>query len=322
MAVGGCRFLVITGGKRMQKQDKKKRRYVSKSKIEARTAYLCLIPAFIGLTFITYLPLLAVFILSFFNWKGLSAPVFIGFRNYVQLFTIDPYFKDSIRVTLYFSVITVIGGMIYSLVIAMLLNRKIPARGFFRVLFYLPYLLPAAAVYIGWSWLYETNFGLFNFILKSIGLKGIMFLSDSSFVVPSLALISIWLSGNLIVIFLAGLQNVPRIYHEAAQIDGANYWERFLNVTLPFMSPIIFYNLLMSLITNMQIVTPALALTSGGPGNSSMFMTYLMYTFAFRNNRIGYSCAISFVFFILIAIFTAILFASSKRWLFYMGGND
>lgn len=306
----------------MQKHDKNKRVYSSRLRKEERTAYLCLIPAFIGLTFITYIPLLAVFVLSFFNWKGLSAPVFNGIDNYVQLFTTDPYFVDSIKVTILFSFLAVIGGMVYSLVIAMLLNRKIPARGFFRVLFYLPYILPAAAVYIGWSWLYETNFGLFNFILKSIGLKGIMFLSDSSAVIPSLALITVWLSGNLIVIFLAGLQSVPRVYHEAAQIDGANSWQRFRNVTLPCMSPIIFYNLLMSLITNMQVVTPALSLTNGGPGNSSMFMTYLMYKLAFKDNRIGYSCAISFVFFILIGIFTIILFKTSKGWIFYEGDND
>lgn len=288
---------------------------------EQRTAYICLIPAFIGLVFITYVPLLAVFGLSFFKWKGLSAPIFTGFDNYVKLFTTDPYFTDSIKVTIYFSVLAVVGSMVYSLVLALLLNRKIPARGFFRVLFYLPYILPATAVYVGWSWLYETNFGLFNYILNLFGIEGVMFLSSSKAVVPSLALIAVWLSGNLIVIFLAGLQNVPRVYHEAAEIDGANGWQRFIHVTLPCMSPIIFYNLLMSLITNMQVVTPALALTSGGPGNSSMFMTYLMYRYAFKSNQIGYACAISFVFFILIAIFTVILFATSKTWIFSEGGD-
>ncbi len=288
---------------------------------EARTAYLCLIPAFLGLSFITYIPLVAVFALSFFSWKGLSAPVFNGVDNYIRLFTADPYFMDSIKVTVYFSVLAVVGSMIFSLSIAMLLNRRIPARGFFRVIFYLPYILPATAVYIGWSWLYETNFGLFNYILKSLNINNIQFLNDSSAVVPSLALIAVWLSGNLIVIFLAGLQNVPRVYHEAAEIDGANSWQRFCNVTLPCMSPIIFYNLLMSLITNMQVVTPALALTSGGPGNSSMFMTYLMYKYAFRSNQIGYACSISFVFFVIIAIFTVILFTTSKSWIFYEEGD-
>jgi len=288
---------------------------------EERIAYICLIPAFLGLTFLTYLPLLGVLIFSFTNWTGLGNPEFIGIRNYLTLFTTDPYIKDSIRVTIYFAVISVFGSMIYSLIIAMLLNRKVPARGFWRAVFYVPYVLPAAAVYVGWSWLYEANFGFFNYLLSKIGINKVLFIADSSYVVPSLALIAIWLSGNLIVIFLAGLQNVPRVYHEAAEIDGANGWQRFRNVTLPCMTPIIFYNLLMSLIANMQIVTPALSLTNGGPGNSSRFMTYLMYDQAFVNNRLGYACAVSFVFFLLIAVFTAILFATSKSWIFYEGGE-
>jgi multiple sugar transport system permease protein len=293
-------------------------KYIANRK-EELTAYFCLIPAFLGLTFLTYIPLLAVFVLSFFKWKGISAPIFNGIGNYIKLFTTDPYFTDSIKATVLFSVISVIGSMFYSLIIAMLLNRKVIARGFFRVLFYLPYILPATAVYVGWSWLYETNFGLFNYILKSIGIKSIMFLNDSSTVIPSLSLIAVWLSGNLIVIFLAGLQNVPRVYMEAAEIDGANGWQRFWNITVPCMSPIIFYNLLMSLITNMQIVTPALALTSGGPGNSSMFITYLMYKSAFTNNQMGYACSIAFVFFIIIGTFTGILFKTSKKMIFYEG---
>lgn len=286
---------------------------------ESMTAYLLLIPAFLGLTFLTYLPLLGVFGISFFKWKGISKPVFNGFTNYIELFTNDPYFIDSIKATIYFAVITVILSMIYSLSIAMLLNRKIPARGFWRAVFYLPYILPSVAVYVGWSWLYESNFGLFNFILSEFGINKVLFLSDSSLVIPSLAVISVWLSGNLIVIFLAGLQGVPRVYHEAAFMDGANSWQRFSNVTLPCMTPIIFYNLLMSLVANLQIVVPAMALTNGGPGNSSMFMTFVMYRYAFQSNSLGYACAISFIFFILIAIFTGILFVTSKSWIFYEG---
>lgn len=306
----------------MQKDNTIRPKRSSSSKQEQRVAYLCLLPSIIGLIFLTYVPLIAVFIISFFKWKGISAMRFCGFHNYVKLFTSDPYFGDSIRVTVIFTLLSVIGSMIYSLLIAMLLNRRIPARGFFRAVFYLPYVLPAAAVYIGWSWLYETNFGLINYILKIFGIKNVMFLSDSTYVLPSLAFIAVWLSGNLIVIFLAGLQNVPRVYHEAAEIDGANGFQRFLHVTLPNMSPIIFYNLLMSLITNMQVVTPALSLTSGGPGNSTTFITYLMYRYAFKNNQIGYACAISFVFFIIIAIFTGIVFATSGTWVFYEGGDE
>lgn len=189
-------------------------------------------------------------------------------------------------------------------------------------MFYLPYVLPAMAVYIGWSWLFEANFGLFNYLLSLIGVQKVKFIASSEMVVPSLALIAVWLSGNLIVIFLAGLQNVPRVYHEAAEIDGANAWQRFCNVTVPSMTPIIFYNLLMALITNMQVVTPALALTQGGPGNSSRFISYVMYQYAFKSGKISYACAISFISFLIIGFFTIILFATSKSWIFYEGGDD
>ena len=289
---------------------------------ESITAYICMFPSIIGLIFLTYVPLIAVFALSLFKWEGVGIPKFTGFRNYVKLFTSDPYFGDSIKATVIFAVMAVFGSIIWSLFVALLLNQKIPARGFFRAVFYLPYVLPAMAVYLGWSWLYETNFGLFNYILSKFGIQKVMFIGSEKMVLPSLALIAVWLSGNLIVIFLAGLQNVPRVYHEAAEIDGANGWQRFWNVTVPCMTPIIFYNLLMSLITNLQVVTPALALTNGGPGNSSCFISYLIYLYAFRNGKLSYACAISFVLFILIGVFTLLLFATSKQWVFYEGGDE
>ncbi|GAP41461.1 carbohydrate ABC transporter permease [Flexilinea flocculi] len=289
---------------------------------ERKTAYLCLIPSCIGLIFLTYVPLITVLILSFFNWKGVGTLQWVGLTNYVRLFTKDPYFIDAIKVTVYFSVLAVFGSILYSFAIALLLNQKIPARGFFRAIFYLPYVLPAMAVYLGWSWLYESNWGLFNYILSFLGIGKVKFIGSPTWVVPSLALIAVWLSGNLIVIFLAGLQNVPRVYHEAAEMDGASGWQRFRYITIPCMTPIIFYNLLMSLITNMQVVTPALALTQGGPGNSSRFISYVMYTYAFKDAKLSYACAISFIFFLIIAVFTIILFVTSGRWVFYQGGND
>ncbi|MGO4186002.1 ABC transporter permease [Paenibacillus sp. FSL A5-0031] len=288
---------------------------------EARVAYICLIPAFLGLIFLTYLPLLGVLGISMTNWTGLAKPEFVGLNNYIKLFTTDPYIKDSIIATIYFAVLSVAGSMIYSFFIAMLLNRKIPARGFFRAVFYVPFVLPAAAIYVGWSWLYEANFGFFNFLLSEIGLSKILFIADSRWVVPSLSLIAVWLSGNLIVIFLAGLQNVPSVYHEAAEMDGASGWKRFWHITLPCMTPIIFYNLLMSLIANLQVITPALSLTNGGPGNSSRFMTYLMYDQAFVNYRLGYACATTFVIFAILAAFTGVLFKTSNLWIFSEGGD-
>ena len=289
---------------------------------ESRAAYILLLPSIIGLIFLTYLPLAEVFGLSLFDWRGVGVPEFKGLGNYIRLFTRDPYFVDSIKVTVFYSVLAVFGSIVYSLIIAMLLNRKIPARAFFRALFYLPYVLPAMAVYLGWNWLYETNYGLFNYLLSKIGVNKLMFIASSDLVVPSLALIAVWLSGNLIVIFLAGLQNVPRVYLGAAEIDGANGWHRFWNVTVPCMTPIIFYNLIMSLVTNLQVVTPALALTNGGPGNSSRFISYVMYQYAFKDSKYGYACAISFVLFLMIAAFSSLLFLSSKSWVYSAGGDE
>lgn len=299
---------------------KKQKNAIKRS--EYFTAYVCMLPSIIGLIFLTYVPLAAVFGLSLFEYEGVGIPKWVGLANYTKLFTTDPYFKDSIGATIIYACLTVFGSVIWSLFIALMLNQKIPARGFFRAVFYLPYVLPAMAVYLGWSWLYETNFGLFNYILSKFGIQKVMFIGSTKNVLPSLALIAVWLSGNLIVIFLAGLQNVPRVYHEAAEIDGANSFQRFCNITVPCMTPIIFYNILMSLITNLQVVTPALALTNGGPGNSSCFISYLIYLYAFRVGKLSYACTIAFVLFIIIGIFTLVLFGTSKQWVYYEGGDE
>ena len=313
----------------MKKSEKKRRAKIAIR--EQRAAYLFLIPAFLGLSFITYLPLLAAFGISLtdlnvghFVKGGTLPPVkFVGLDNFIDIFqspSID--FLNSIRVTVYFALIAVIGSIIYSMVIALLLNRKIPARGFWRAIFYIPYILPATAVMISWWFLLKYDGGLINYILVNLGLGKSYFLSSADTAIPSLALIAVWTCGNLIVIFLAGLQNVPRVYHEAAEIDGANAWQRFWHVTIPCMTPIIFYNLLMSLVVNLQVVVPALAVTKGGPGKSTMFMTYLMYQTGFKSRELGKAGAIAFVFFIVAAILAFILFATSKSWIFNEGGDD
>lgn len=291
---------------------------------EARAAKLFLIPAFLGLIFITYLPLIAVFALSLFKMKTPGfVPSFIGLDNYVKLFTNDPYFWKSLEVTIYYALLTVVLSMVYTLLMAMLLNRKVPARGFFRAVYYVPYIIPAMAMYTSWLLLYNKDFGIFNAMLSSIGLGKVGFLTDSNFIIPSLSLIAVWASGNLIVIFLAGLGNVPRVYHEAAEIDGASSWQRFWNITIPCMTPIIFYNLLMSLIANMQVFVPSLLYAGSNMTTypEYLFMSFNMYREGFINGNFGYASSISFVFFVLIGIFTIILFATSKSWLFYEGGD-
>ena len=291
---------------------------------EARAAKLFLIPAFLGLTFITYLPLLSVFVLSFFKWTAIMPqPIFVGINNYIKLFTKDIFFWTSVKVTVQYAVITVCISMVYSMTIAMLLNRKVPARGFFRAVFYVPYIIPAMAVYMSWALLYNPDFGVLNALLVQNGLPKMAFLVDSKFIIPSLAVIAVWASGNLIVIFLAGLTNVPRVYHEAAEIDGASFWKRLIHITFPCMTPIIFYNLLMSLIANMQVVVPSLIYAGSNRTTypEYTFMSFLMYRTGFINNEMSYASTISFVFFVIIGMFTLILFSTSKSWLFYEGGD-
>jgi len=298
---------------------------------EQRAAYLFLIPAFLGLSLITYLPLLAAFFISFTNLNtghfvqgGTLPPVrFIGFHNYLDIF-VNPSinFLNSIWVTVTYTLLAVVCSIIYSMIIALLLNRRIPGRGLLRAIYYIPYILPATAVMITWWFLLRYDGGVVNYLLTQLGLKKSYFLGKTSSVIPTLAMIAVWGCGNLIVIFLAGLQNVPRVYHEAAEIDGANAWQRLWNVTLPCMTPIIFFNLMMSVVANLQIIVPALAVTKGGPGNSTMFMTYLMYQTGFKGRELGKAGAIAFVFFIVAAIFAALLFSTSKSWIFSEGGDE
>lgn len=288
-------------------------------KREQRTAYLCLIPAFVGVTCISYLPTIAVFILSLFEWNGLTDMKFVGLANFARIFTKDMYFTDSVKATIYYAFLAVIGSLIYSLVVALILNMGIKGRTLFRAIFFVPYLLPAIGVFKGWEWLYDGNYGLFNFILRMFGIPPQRFLNSPSQVVPCLVMIAIWTSGNLIVIFLAGLQNVPTVYMEAAKIDGANSWQRFWNITIPSIKPIIFYNMLTAIITHLQVVNPALALTDGGPSRKSMFMSYVIYLYAFKQNKLGYAAAWAVVFFFIIGVFTFILFKTQREAIFGEG---
>ncbi|MCL2852939.1 MAG: sugar ABC transporter permease [Defluviitaleaceae bacterium] len=295
-------------------------------KQEARTAKLLLIPAFMGLIFLTYLPLIAVFGISLFQWRVPGTPSFAGFDNYRFLFTEDFFFWTSIRVTLLYGFLSVAAGLVYSMIIALLLNRPIPGRAAFRTIFYMPFIIPAVATFLSWSLLYDGG-GIINNIVVMFGGQRTHFLSNEQTIIPALAMVAVWTSGNLIVIKMAGLGNVPRTYLEAAEIDGANAWQRFWKITLPCMTPIIFYNMLMSLVTNMQIFVPSLLMAAGGGAGagtvpeSYLFMTFTMYRTGFINGLIGRASAISFIFFILVGIFTAILFITSKSWLFYEGGD-
>lgn len=274
-------------------------------------------PAILGLLFLTIIPILGVFGISLTDWSGLEPPAYIGMDNYINILTTDFYFLKAVVATLYFAVGAVITGITYSFFMALMLNQNIPGRGIWRSILFLPYIVPIIGSSIVWSWMYESNFGVFNFILNFFGFDKVQWLQDEKFAMPSIILMMVWMSGNLIVIFLAGLQGVPKTYLEAVEVDGGNFWHKFRHVTLPMMSPIIFYNFLMSLIVNLQGFVPAYALTRGGPSDSTLFMVYLIYREGFMRNNFGHASALSVLFFLFIALLTAIIFLTAKLWTFY-----
>jgi multiple sugar transport system permease protein len=283
------------------------------------TAYLFLAPALLGLFFLTIFPMLGVVGISLTKWTGLEAPTFIGLGNYKEIFTTDFYFARSVAATLYFALGAVISGIIYSFAVAFMLNKKVPARGFWRSVFFLPYIVPAIGSSIVWSWMYEANFGVFNYVLRLLKIGKVQWLQDERFANPSIILMAVWGCGSLIVIFLAGLQNVPKSYLEAVEIDGGNAWHKFRHITIPMMTPIIFFNFLMSMISNLQIFVPAYALTHGGPSDATLYMVYLMYREGFMRNNFGHASALSLIFFVFIALLTVVFFSTSRKWIFYEG---
>lgn len=284
----------------------------------AVAAYLFLAPAILGLVFYTFLPIAGVVGMSLTRWDALTAPVFVGLQNFKEIFTDDMFFGASVKATVYFALFTVVIGTLYALAVAMLLNQKVLGRGFFRSIFFLPYIVPSIGAVIVWMWMYEANFGIFNYLLGLVGVDKIRWLGDDATATPALGLMTIWAFGNFIVIYLAGLQGIPRTYLEAVEIDGGNAWHKFRHVTLPLLSPVILFNVLTSIVANLQVFVPAQA-TRGAPNMTTLYMVYYIFRTGFQNNRFGYSAAVSLVFFVLIAIVTGITYASSRKWMFYEG---
>ncbi len=285
----------------------------------ARAAYLFLTPAILGLVLYTLLPIAGIVGMSLTEWNGLVAPAFIGLGNFRELFTQDMFFFTSVVATLKFALFTVAVGTVYAFFVAILLNQRIYGRGIFRSIFFLPFIVPSIGAVIVWAWMYESNFGVFNFLLQTIGLDKVKWLGEEATATPALGLMTVWGFGNFIVIYLAGLQGIPRTYLEAVEIDGGNAWHKFRHVTLPLLSPVILFNVLTGVVSNLQVFVPAMAITKGSPNGSTLYMVYYIFRTGFQNNRFGYSAAISLVFFAFIALVTATIFLSSRKWMFYEG---
>lgn len=279
--------------------------------------YLFILPWLIGLCAFVIFPMVFSLCISLTDWPILSAPKFIFLDNYIKIFK-DPIFYQSLFVTLKYVLYTILPTLAISLLIAVLLNSNIKFQGFFRTIFYLPAVLPTVAVALVWSFFYNKDYGLLNNVLRQLGVQGPAWLADPKYALLSISIMSIWsLCCTNIIIYLAGLQGVPRSYYEASLIDGASPLKQFWKITLPLMSPAIFYTVIMSVILSFQVFTSALILTNGGPIDSTRFYVLYLYDNAFRYYKMGYASALGWVLFFIILVFNFVIFKSSSKWVYY-----
>lgn len=279
------------------------------------------LPAVLGFFLWTAGPMIASIFISLTDWEIGGKPSFIGLQNYKVMFTEDPLFLKSLFATVYFALGSVPLILIVAFLVAMLLNQKVKGLAVFRTIFYMPSIVPVIASSVLWLWLFNPDFGLLNSMLTSIGLRKLKWIFSESQVVPSLILMNVWGMGNTMVIFLAGLQGIPTHLYEAVDIDGGNWWHKFRNITIPMMTPTIFFNLVMLTIQNMQVFSKAYVMTEGGPNNASLFYVFYLFRTAFKHLELGYACALAWILFIIILGLTLLLFRSSKKWVYYGGGD-
>ena len=286
---------------------------------EALEGYAYLTPWLIGFVAFVAGPILASFYLSFNKYNVILSPEFVGARNYVTALTKDDLFLPSIVRTFYFVLLNVPVGLALSLGVAMLLNRKLVFTTMWRTFFFLPTLTPLVAAAVLWRWMLNPDVGLVNYLLAQVGIKGPGWLASTEWAVPSLALIGLWVTvgGSRMIIFLAGLQDVPKELIEAAEIDGAGRWQTFRNVTLPLVTPTIFFNLVLGVIFALRTFELAFIGTQGGPARATWFISLHIYQTAFVSFDMGYASALAWLFFVILFAFTFIQFRASSRWVYY-----
>ncbi len=277
-----------------------------------------IMPWLIGFLVFQLSPLISSLWYSFTDYSALGEAEFIGLENYRNLFTIDPNFRKSLSVTLKYVFMTVPAKLIFALFIAMLLSMKLRAVNFFRTVYYIPSILGASvAIATLWRFLFMRD-GLINDILEAFGLNStIDWIGDPRFALATISLLAVWQFGSSMVLFLAGIKQIPQDLYEAACIDGASKVKQFFIITIPMLTPIVFFNLIMQMITAFQDFTAPFLITSGGPANETYLYGMLLYDNAFRFYKMGYACALSWVLFVIIIAFTLLLFRTSAKWVFY-----
>jgi multiple sugar transport system permease protein len=286
---------------------------------EALAFYLCISPWLIGFLFLTLGPMLYSLYISFTRWDLLSDPVWIGLRNYMVRMPNDERFWQSLKVTTLYTLAYVPLEMIGGLALALLVDNRIRGIRVFRTIFYLPTVLAGVAFVVVWLWMLDPRGGLINLLLAQFGIVGPRWLLDPDWALPALVLMSFWGWGRAMVIYLAGLQSIPGELYEAAAIDGANAWPRFWRITLPLLTPTIFFNLVLSIISTFQTFTNAFVATNGGPLDATLFYVLYLYKQAFEFRNMGYASALAWVLFLITMALTLLVVRSQRFWVFYAG---
>lgn len=286
---------------------------------EALWGMLCVAPAVLGFLLWEIGPIVASLGIAFTDWNIVSSPSWVGPDNFRQIFTADELFWQALRVTVLYALASVPLRLLLAFALALLLNQKLPGLPFFRTIFYLPAIVPLIAGSVLWLWLFNPDFGLLNSLLGAVGLSGSQWIYDPGSVLPSLVLMSLWDVGPMVLIFLAGLQGVPRHLLEAVEVDGGNAWHRLRHITIPMVTPTILFNLILSIIGALQTFVQPYVMTDGGPNNASLFYVLYVVRNAFEQQEMGYAAALAWVLFVIIAVLSVLVFRTSNRWVYYEG---
>ena len=276
-------------------------------------------PWLVGFLAFTLFPVCASIYFSFCDYDVLTNPVWVGTLNYRDMFT-DSVFWKSLYNTFYFAAFALPLGMVIALLVAVLLNQEVKGRSVFRAIFFLPSLIPIVASSMVWLWILNGNFGILNHALEWFHIRGPQWLADEKWTKPALILMALWGCGNGVVIYLAALQDVPRSLYESAEIDGANAWVKFRHITVPMISPVLYFNLIMGIIGSLQVFANAyIMLGGGGPNRSALFYTVYLYQNAFDYRQMGYASAMAWVLFLIILFLTWVATRTTRKLIFYGG---
>jgi multiple sugar transport system permease protein len=280
--------------------------------------YIFILPWLAGFFAFTLIPILSSIYLSFTEYDLLSAPVFVGLDNFRKVFFSDPQFWKALQVTFFFVFLSVPLRLVFALLVAMMLNNNSKAVPFYRTVYYLPSIMGGSvAVAVLWRRLFDTN-GVINAILQQFSIDSkISWLGNPKTAIWTLIILAAWQFGSSMLIFLAGLKQIPVTYYEAATVDGANALQKFFKITIPMLTPVIFFNLVMQLINGFMAFTQAFIITEGGPLDSTLFYALYLYRRGFEFYQMGYGSALAWILLLIVAFFTAIAFKSSNTWVYY-----